>query len=122
MVESAGGDRVPIEWSARRGRLAGMRVVSVKGLRERFAECLRIAAAGEIVFVRRGDHVIAQLGPPATRWRQSDPLEDAIRGGIVTPPTHPSDPMPRRKPVLRFATFMRGLAESREDRWNRRRV
>jgi antitoxin (DNA-binding transcriptional repressor) of toxin-antitoxin stability system len=52
-----------------------MRAVGIKLLKNRLSEYVRLAAAGETVFVTDRDQVVAQLGPP-----------EAVRGSRVADP------------------------------------
>jgi antitoxin (DNA-binding transcriptional repressor) of toxin-antitoxin stability system len=97
-----------------------MRSVDLKVLKNRLRDCLRLAAAGEIVLVTDGDRVIAEIVPPQPGRRLDAAKEDAISRGIregwITPARNPgTGPLPR-KPVMTFEELMKDLDESRADR------
>lgn len=96
-----------------------MRVVGLKVLKNRLAEYVRMAAAGERVLVTDRDRVVAELIAPqaGTPALGSDAvLADAVRAGWLRPPVLPVGSVPPRKPVARLAELLDELAADRGDR------
>jgi prevent-host-death family protein len=69
-----------------------MRTVGLKVLKNKLAEYVRIAAAGERVLISDRDRVVAELVPPepGRAERVGDAvLASLVREGVVTPPLTP---------------------------------
>jgi antitoxin (DNA-binding transcriptional repressor) of toxin-antitoxin stability system len=96
-----------------------MRVVGLKVLKNRLAEYVRIAAAGERVLVTDRDRVVAELGPPqggTPEFAQDALLAEAVRSGWVRPPVLRGGDVPPRLPVASFAELQQELDRDRGDR------
>lgn len=96
-----------------------MRAVGMKELKNRLAEYVRLAAAGEVVLVADRDRVVAQItAPDRTRVPTvSDAvLADAVRQGLIAPAAFPPGPLPDRTGSIPLATVLTDLATDREDR------
>jgi prevent-host-death family protein len=95
-----------------------MRTVGLKVLKNKLSEYVRIAAAGETVQVTDRNRVVAELVPPRRpRALSSEELEaKGIREGWMTAAEDPHGPLPRRRPIMKFADLMRDLDHDREDR------
>lgn len=97
-----------------------MRSVGLKALNSRLSEYVRIAAAGETVLVTNRDRVVAEIGPP--RPERSPILADAllaeaVRKGLLTPPTAPgSGPPSAPAPIMLLEEGLELLDELRSDR------
>jgi antitoxin (DNA-binding transcriptional repressor) of toxin-antitoxin stability system len=96
-----------------------MRAVGLKVLKNKLAEYVRVAAAGETVLVTDRDRVVAELNPPAAG--RGERLTDAhlatlVRDGILRPPLAPRGTIPPRKPVCPTEDLLRELDEDRRDR------
>lgn len=96
-----------------------MRAVGLKVLKNRLAEYVRLAAAGETVLVTDRDQVVAELVPPrpSRSGLLADALlADAVRKGWVVPPTITSMEPPVGRPVAKLETVLDELSTDREDR------
>ena len=97
-----------------------MRSVGIKVLNSRLSEYVRLAASGETILVTDRDRVVAELGPlKETRSPiLADAfLADAVRSGVLTPPTLAgSGPPPKPAPVGRLNEVLDELDENRRDR------
>ncbi len=97
-----------------------MKSVGIKVLNSRLSEYVRLAASGETILVTDRDRVVAELGPISETRSPilADALlADAVRSGILTPPTLvASGPPPRPSPVASFDEVMAELDENRRDR------
>ena len=97
-----------------------MRSVGLKTLNSRLSEYVRIAAAGETVLVTNRDRVVAELGPPRpdrSPILADAMLADAVRKGLLTPPTAPgSGPPPAPPPIMSLEESLALLDEIRSDR------
>lgn len=96
-----------------------MRSVGLKVLKNRLAEYIRLAAAGETVLVTNRDRVVAEIGPP--RPGRAETLADArlaeaVRSGWLKAPLLPSLGPPPRAPVAPLAELLRELAQDRSER------
>ena len=97
-----------------------MRSVGIKVLNSRLSEYVRLAASGETILVTDRDRVVAELGP--LRETRSPILADAfladaVRSGVMTPPTlAASGPPPAPPAVARLEEVLADLDESRSDR------
>ncbi|MCY4456070.1 MAG: prevent-host-death protein [Chloroflexi bacterium] len=97
-----------------------MRSVGIKVLNSRLSEYVRLAASGETILVTDRDRVVAELGP--LRETRSPILADAfladaVRSGVMTPPTlAASGPPPAPPAVARLDEVLADLDESRSDR------
>jgi antitoxin (DNA-binding transcriptional repressor) of toxin-antitoxin stability system len=97
-----------------------MRTVGLKVLKNRLAEYVRIAAAGERVLISDRDRVVAELVPPdAGRAEQvSDAvLASLVAEGVLSPPLAPGRPLTSEPP--RAAQLSALLAELEADRGER---
>jgi antitoxin (DNA-binding transcriptional repressor) of toxin-antitoxin stability system len=96
-----------------------MRAVGLKILKNKLAEYVRIAAAGETVLVTDRDRIVAELVPPRagrSSFLSDALLADAVRSGWITPPALADTEPPPRRPVMRFRELMEELQHDREDR------
>ena len=97
-----------------------MRSVGLKALNSRLSEYVRIAAAGETVLVTNRDRVVAEIGPPRpdrSPILADAMLADAVREGLLTPPTAPgSGPPPAPPPIMSLEESLALLDEIRSDR------
>lgn len=96
-----------------------MRMVGLKVLKNRLAEYVRLAAAGEVVLISDRDRVVAELVPPAPHRAAAVPdavLAAAVREGLVTPAALPPGPPPEPPRVAPLRTVLAELAEDRADR------
>lgn len=96
-----------------------MRAIGLKVLKNKLAEYVRIAAAGETVLVTNRDRVVAELGPP--RPGRAEVLADArlaeaVRSGWLKAPLFPSREPPPRAPVAPLAVLLGELAADRSER------
>ena len=95
-----------------------MRVVGLKILKNKLAEYVRMAEAGEYILVTDRDRVVAELRPPEARSPLASDalLADAMRQGWLAPPLVVRDEPPARLPVAPADVL---LAELRADRGDR---
>lgn len=96
-----------------------MRSVGIKVLKNKLSEYIRLAAGGEIVLVTDRNQIVAELGPPRPERSPmiTDPfLADAVRRGLINPPTMPGSGPPPNLPVAPFEQIMEELDRDREDR------
>ena len=96
-----------------------MRAVGLKVLKNKLAEYVRLAAAGETVLVTDRDRVVAELAPP--RAGRSPMLSDAmlaqaVREGWISPPALTDETPPPRAPVMPLRELLDELRRDREDR------
>lgn len=97
-----------------------MRSVGIKVLNSRLSEYVRLAASGETILVTDRGRVVAELGP--LRETRSPVLADAfladaVRSGMLTPPTlSASGSPPTPPPVARLDEVLAELEENRRDR------
>ena len=97
-----------------------MRTVGLKVLKNKLAEYVRIAAAGERVLISDRDRVVAELVPPEPG--RAEKVADAVlaglvREGVVTPPLSPGRLLMVKHP--RGAALAEVLAELAADRGDR---
>ena len=97
-----------------------MRTVGLKVLKNKLAEYVRIAAAGERVLIADRDRVVAELVPPEPG--RAEKVADAVlaglvRDGVVSPPLSPGRELTVKHP--REATLAQVLAELGADRGER---
>jgi antitoxin (DNA-binding transcriptional repressor) of toxin-antitoxin stability system len=95
-----------------------MHFVSLKVLKNKLSEYVRLAAGGETVLVTDRGRVVAEIGPPQAD--RSAPLADtllvdAVREGWLTPPVLIGGEPPRQ-PVTTFGDLMTDLRHDREHR------
>lgn len=96
-----------------------MKSVGIKVLNSRLSEYVRLAASGETILVTDRDRVVAELGPlketrsplPADAF-----LADAVRSGVLTPPTLVTTEPPTALPVAPLDEILSELDENRSDR------
>jgi antitoxin (DNA-binding transcriptional repressor) of toxin-antitoxin stability system len=98
----------------------GMRTVGLKILKNRLAEYVRIAAAGERVLISDRDQVVAELVPPDAG--RAGPVADAVLAslvsrGLLSPPLVAGRPLEETPP--RDARLADLLAELDADRGER---
>jgi prevent-host-death family protein len=96
-----------------------MRSVSLKVLKNKLSEYVRLAAGGEIVLVTDRGRVVAKIVPPQggrSLLLADALLADAVRAGWLTPPVLVGRNPPPRKPVMAFRDLMTELQQDREDR------
>jgi antitoxin (DNA-binding transcriptional repressor) of toxin-antitoxin stability system len=97
-----------------------VRAVGLKVLKNKLAEYVRLAAAGETVLVTDRDRVVAELVPP--RPGRAPEISDAVladllRRGLLSPPAAGATTTPPpRKPVAPWSKIAAGLAADRADR------
>ena len=97
-----------------------MRTVGLKVLKNKLAEYVRIAAAGERVLISDRDRVVAELVPPqpGRAGKVADAvLAGLVREGVVTPPLSPGRLLTVKHP--RGAALAEVLAELDADRGER---
>lgn len=97
-----------------------MRPVGIKVLNNRLSKYVRLAASGETILVMDRDQVVAELGP-LRETRSSIPsdafLADAVRSGVLTPPTlATSGAPPKPAPIARLDEVLGELDKNRRDR------
>lgn len=94
-----------------------MRMVSLKSLKKKLSEYIRLAGGGETFLVTDRGQVIAELVPPQARnsGLASAKLADLLRKGALRPPALPFGPLPPRKPVMSFEELMKDIERDRED-------
>ena len=89
-------------------------------LNSRLSEYIRLAASGETILVTDRDQVVAELGP--LRETRSPVLADAfladaVRSGVLIPPTlDASGPPPTPPPVARLDEILAELDANRRER------
>lgn len=96
-----------------------MRAVGLRELKNRLAEYVRIAAAGEVVLVADRDRVVAQLTAPdpSRSPRVADAaLAEAVREGLISPAALPPGPPPEIPGTISLETLLEDLEADREDR------
>ena len=96
-----------------------MRSVSLKVLKTKLSEYVRLAAAGETVVISDRDRVVAELVPPgATRGRSlpDASLADAVRSGLLTPAVLPPGSPPEAAPVAPLSDILDDLDRDRAER------
>lgn len=108
-----------IDKVASRSYFEKMQAVGLKTLKNKLAEYVRMAAAGETVLVTDRGRVVAELGP--RRAERSPILADAflaemVRKGWLTLPTIHGDEPPAGKPVAALGKILEDLNRDREDR------
>src|ERR1700756_4922516 len=96
-----------------------MRAVGLKVLKNKLSEYVRLVAGGETVLITDRDRVVAEMVPPRERrspFVADAMLAEAVREGLITPPTLPTADLPPRKPIMTFQQLMRELEQDRADR------
>jgi prevent-host-death family protein len=96
-----------------------MIAVGLKTLKNKLAEYVRLAAAGETVLVTDRERVVAELVPPQSGrslLANDALLADAVRQGWLTPAVAVASTPPAAQPVLPIADLMAQLAHDRGDR------
>ena len=95
-----------------------MRSVSIKLLKNRLSEYIRLAAAGETVLVTDRDRVVAELGPPAPDWIASVRMHFSLmlfnRDGSSLPCRLPEKRQKGR--VIKLSELLHDLQQDRADR------
>ncbi len=96
-----------------------VRAVSLKALKNKLSEYVRLVARGETVLVIDRNRIVAEIVPPrgdrATVFADTQ-LADAVRNGWLRPPVLPSDAIPSRRPVATLRELLSELAADRSDR------
>jgi antitoxin (DNA-binding transcriptional repressor) of toxin-antitoxin stability system len=101
------------------GYFAAMRAIGLKALKNKLSEYVRLAAGGETILIADRDRVVAELVPPrATRAPSAADalLAEAVRKGLVTPPSLPPGPPPETRPVAKLREVLEELDRDRTDR------
>lgn len=96
-----------------------MRSVGLKVLKNKLAEYVRCAAAGETVLVTDRDRVVAEIVPPRpgrSPFLADAMLAEAVREGWVAPPALAGEGVPPRQPVATFDELMAEIGRDRADR------
>jgi antitoxin (DNA-binding transcriptional repressor) of toxin-antitoxin stability system len=96
-----------------------MRSVGLKTLKNKLAEYVRLAAAGETVLIADRDRVVAELIPPRPGRSPALPdalLADAVREGVIAPASLPPGPPPEAPPVAPLAELLEELERDRTER------
>jgi antitoxin (DNA-binding transcriptional repressor) of toxin-antitoxin stability system len=109
----------PFDKVASGSHIQFMRSVSLKTLKNKLSEYVRLAAGGETVLVTDRHRVVAEIGPPnpARIPLLSDArLLDAIRQGWMTLPISVGRGPPTRKPVMKIDELLSNLQRDRMDR------
>ena len=97
-----------------------MKFAGIKLLKKRLSEFVRLAAAGETILITGQDRVVAELGP--LREKRSPILDDAfladaVRNGLLSPPTIvDKSPPPAPPPLYPLEKILDQLDEDRIDR------
>lgn len=111
---------IVVEEVATSSYFIGMKSVGIKMLNSRLSEYVRLAASGETILVTDRDQVVAELGPLQESRSPilSDALlADAVRSGVLTPPTFvASGPPPAPPPIAQLDEVLDELNEQRRDR------
>jgi antitoxin (DNA-binding transcriptional repressor) of toxin-antitoxin stability system len=96
-----------------------MRAIGIRVLKNKLSEYVRMAESGETVLVTDRDRVVAELRPPEA-GRSFDVadalLADAVRRGVIRPPSAAGAGAPPRRPTASLAQVLAGLAADRGDR------
>lgn len=96
-----------------------MRSVGLKVLKNKLAEYVRMAAAGETVLISDRDRVVAELTPPAPTRSRSLPdalLADAVAEGLLTPALLPPGPPPTPPSVAPLDELLDEIDRDRAER------
>lgn len=96
-----------------------MRSVGLKVLKNKLSEYVKLAAGGETVLISDRDRVVAELVPPQATRAESVAdaiLADAVREGLLTPPTGRLGPLPNTPGVAPLDEILAGLGADRSDR------
>lgn len=103
---------------ATRGYFGVMRVVGLKLLKNKLAEYVRMAEAGEHILVTDRDRVVAELRPAEGRgpFVADAVLADAMRRGWLSPPVVVRQDPPPRLPLAPTAHILAELDADRGDR------
>ena len=97
-----------------------MHSIGIKTLKNRLSEYVRAAAAGETVLVTDRGVVVAELVAPRVRAGASPDeqrLGELLRRGLLVPAKlSPRARLPKRKPIVKLAQLLQGLADSQVER------
>ena len=96
-----------------------MRRVSLKTLKNKLIEYVRMASEGETIVVTDRDRVLAELVPPRagqSPWTTDPVLAELVRKGWLSPSTSVGKEPPPSIPVTSFEKLMQELDRDREDR------
>jgi antitoxin (DNA-binding transcriptional repressor) of toxin-antitoxin stability system len=96
-----------------------MRTVSIKSLKDKLSEYVRLAGAGETILITDRDRVVAQLVPPARTRAERLPdalLAEAVRSGVVTPAPLPPGAPPETPGVAPLDEILGELDRDRAER------
>ena len=95
-----------------------MRTVSLKVLKNKLSEYVRLVVGGETVLVTDRDMVVAELRPPSGRgpYVVDAVLAEAMRRGWLSAPLFGGSVVPPRLPVAPLSVLLRELDADRGDR------
>jgi len=96
-----------------------MLAVGLKTLKNKLAEYVRLAAAGDTILVTDRERVVAELIPPRSGrspLAADALLADAVRQGWLTPPVLVSEAPPAGQPVMLLREVLSQLEADRGDR------
>jgi antitoxin (DNA-binding transcriptional repressor) of toxin-antitoxin stability system len=97
-----------------------VRSVGIRVLNSRLSEYVRLATSGETILVTDRDRVVAELGPLQEHRSPilaDAMLADAVRNGLLTPPTLPrTEPPPAPRPVAPLREILGELDDDRSER------
>jgi len=92
---------------------------SIKVLKTKLSEYIRMVERGETVLVTDRDRVVAEIVPPETSRSPvlaDAMLAEAVRKGWITPPALHLVGAPPRNPVMSFRELVRELDDDRSER------
>jgi prevent-host-death family protein len=94
-----------------------MTAVGLKVLKNKLAEYVRRATAGETIVITDRGRPVAELAPPQPQKPESV-IEKGIREGWITPAKRPFAPLPPRRPIPGYTIeqLLADLDRDREDR------
>ncbi len=96
-----------------------MLAVGLKTLKNKLAEYVRLAAAGDTILVTDRERVVAELIPPRggrSPLAADALLADAVRQGWLTPPALVAGGVPASLAVAPLAELLSQLDRDRDDR------
>jgi prevent-host-death family protein len=96
-----------------------MLAVGLKTLKNKLAEYVRLAAAGDTILVTDRERVVAELIPPRSGrspLAADALLADAVRQGWLTPPMLAAGAPPAGQPVMQLRELLVLLDADRGDR------
>lgn len=95
-----------------------MKAVGLRVLKNKLAEYVRLAAAGEVILVTDRETVVAELRPPQPGRAETvgdAVLAEMVRSGVVTPAAR-GQGIPPRRPVQDLGSLLEDLRQDRTDR------